>query len=154
MISHYYISLNTICYLSYSTRLRLYLGLMHFYFFILNVLLWTILGIIIGTISLQGHKRKENKTLFLSTLSTLLGGSFAFAAHGMWVELGIDFFNLFVALLTGVATVYTFVPERRETLGLLFERGFEILKTGFIRTQGIELGKNFPKNITSTLIPR
>lgn len=128
-------------------------GLMHFISFILNLILWTILGIIIGAISLQGHKRKENLTLFVSTLSTLLGGAFAYTAHGTWVEFGVDFFNLFVALAVGISTVFVFVPERREAISFLFERGRTFLANSLTKRQENfgQLGRNFWENITSTL---
>lgn len=124
---------------------------MHFLSFVLNVILWTMLGIIIGMITLQGHRRKENMTLFLSTLATLLGGSFAYAAHGTWVEFGVDFFNLFVAMATGISTVFIFVPERREAIAFLFQNGIEMLKSAYSKVKEkpqIELGREFWNGVT------
>lgn len=127
----------------------------HFLSFIVNLVAWAILGVIIGSISLQGHRRAENKTLFIATMSTLFGGILAFATHGTWVNVGVDFFNLAVALLFGIGTVYTFVPERREAISELFVRVGNLLKSGVPQEREVsELGQNFWNSIASTLVPR
>lgn len=131
---------------------------MHFISFTVNMVGWTLLGLAIGYLALQGHRRKESSTVLLSSMSGLFGGSFSAMTHGMWVDVGIDFFNFFVALVFAIVAVYAFIPERREAVSGIFGRIANLASSAFSKTreatQRPNLGQNFGKNITSTLVPR
>lgn len=131
---------------------------MHFTFFVINLIGWTIVGMITGLISLQNHRRKENLTLFLAVLGGLLGGIISFATHGMWVENGIDFFNFLVALSFSVTAVYAFIPEKRMIFYEMFEKaktfGRSNLSETKEATQRRYFAEDFWRSISSTLIPR
>jgi len=91
-------------------------------------------------------------------MSGLFGGAFSAMTHGMWVDVGIDFFNFIVALTFATVAVYVFIPERREAIHGIFAKAFNTKYTSFSKareaSQNANLGQNFWKNVTSTLVPR
>ena len=84
----------------------------------------------------------------------LLGGMFSFASHGMWVDIGIDFYNLFMAFFTSILFVVLFLPESRPVLNAVFSKITNLVLGRIEQTRQIKGRKffteNFGRNITSS----
>lgn len=130
---------------------------MHFVSFVINVLAWTFMGIGLGFFLHKGTGRSKNISVFIGSIFSLIGGIFSSMSHGMFPEIGIDFFNLTISFAFGVSALYTFIPNTRESI---LSAAAEV----YVRTKNLVIAlreeksskspyfnSHFWKNITSTL---
>jgi uncharacterized membrane protein YcgQ (UPF0703/DUF1980 family) len=130
----------------------------HFILFIINIILWVAVGVAIGNFFSKGNKRSENVIVLVSAMSALFAGFMSSLTHGIWVDLGVDFFNLAAAATSSIVNLYVFQPQTRPAIANMrfIERAKNLVTKGADEIQDIEpnvFAQNFWKNITSTLNP-
>lgn len=130
---------------------------MHFVSFVINVLAWTFMGIGLGFFLHKGTGRSKTLSVFIGSMFSLIGGIFSSMSHGMFPEIGIDFFNLSAAFLFGTAALYIFAPNTRESIAGAVAEVYNQTKILISELRGERTTKSpyfnsqFWKNITSTL---
>ena len=106
----------------------------------------------------KGVRIKQNWSVFVGTFASLCGGIFSAMTHGL-PYVGVDFFNLFVAFLFSIISLYVFAPNTRKSIA---NAGSELyiqmgeLKKLFSAEEKIKshyFNERFWKNITSNLSP-
>lgn len=127
---------------------------MHFASFVINLLGWTFIGIGLGFFLHKGVRRRQNISSLVGGLASLIGGIFSFLLHGMWTEIGVDFFNLFVAFAFSLTALYIFAPNTRPSIITAGVEAFEKLKNltaEFKKAKSQYFSSEFWKSISSTL---
>ncbi len=71
----------------------------------------------------------------IASLGGLLGGMFSFANHGMWVDVGIDFYNLLMAFFFSLLSVVLILPESRPVFNAIFAQIADII-LGRVKERG------------------
>lgn len=132
---------------------------MHFASFIINLLAWTFAGIALGFFLHKGVRTKQNGSVLIGALASLSGGIFSSMVHGMFPDIGIDFFNLGIAFATSLVFLYAFAPNTRESIVAVGSESIDRTKSFVQSLEPQDKIKSpyftihFWKNITSTFNP-
>lgn len=122
---------------------------MHYLSFLINLFVWTSIGIIVGHFVFRNLRKKENLTALVASLGSLFGGMFSFATHGMWVETGVDFFNFLVALIFSFVSLFLLLPESREVFYNLLSKIINPIFESINKTKGASGKPYFTPSLNS-----